>query len=85
MATLESRIEALEAGDGHWVIIRPCPACGAMAPGPETTYLCGSAPPCTRGQAHGDIPPPGPQDIVIQRTYPQNTPLTPAIDEVIPQ
>lgn len=30
MATLESRIEALEAGDGHWTIVRPCPACGPM-------------------------------------------------------
>lgn len=83
MATLESRIEALEAGDGHWTIVRPCPACGAMVPGDESS-LMGEGPPCTRGQAHGDIPPPGPQDIVIQRTSPKHPP-TPAFDEVIPQ
>ena len=81
MPSLESRIEALENVDTPWVIIRPCPACGAMVPGDEASFLGGSSPPCTRGQAHGDIPPPGPQDIVIQRTYAQHNHPTPAFDE----
>ncbi len=68
MATLESRIEALEAGDGHWTIVRPCPECGALVPGNEASFL-GGPPPCTRGEPHGDLPPPSPRDIVIQRSY----------------
>ena len=80
MATLDARLSALETGDSHWVIIRPCPACGAMVPGDESS-LMGEGPPCTRGQAHGDIPPPGPHDIVIPRSYAQSNPTTPAFDE----
>ncbi len=77
MATLDARLSALETGDSHWTIIRPCPACGAMVPGPEASFLGGSSPPCTRGQAHGDIPPPSPRDIVIQRSYAQSQPCQP--------
>lgn len=66
MSSLSARIDALEGKDGEWVIIRKCPACGQMVPEPEASLLGGSSPPCTRGLAHSDRPPPSPRDIVIQ-------------------
>lgn len=70
MSSLATRLDALET-DNNLFLVRQCPECGQMVPAPEAIYLAGVAPPCTRGQAHGDIPPPGPRDIVIPRSYAQ--------------
>ncbi len=70
MPSLDARLSALETGDSHWTIVRPCPVCGALVPGPEAS-LMGEGPPCTRGEPHGDISPHGPRDIIISRSYAQ--------------